>query len=361
MPQTPLDLFHVARELSLTPINSPKELPDNSSTVIRIGLRVGTVLALLSGIILLAASQSADGYTADLSAGFGRIFLAFGVGLTLGLLLNRVNAATYRSMSIWFEHTSYWLWLLAFACAHLCNVCALAFASLDPEVLWPGNSIAWLPPIAMSAMAIGSSMILSSLRPPLITTTLKPKHHQFKMSQITWTITLMTLVLVCGILWLAHSPSLQESFDNALALVVSVCLALLIPIFGWHIKAVHDLQSARATLMKQMLELSELAESMPGTRDFVFKLNEFRDTVTPDPFRSLSPAAPPIKASSTIVAIVDFIIYNANRSNTPPASIAQRTCLQGEPGQVFRDLQAASYQDIQTAAGSFFNTCHDRL
>lgn len=361
MPQTPLDLFHVARELSLTPINNPKELPDNSSTILRIGQRVCTVLVLLSGIILLVSSRYTDGFTADLFAGFGRIFFAFGVGLALGLLLNRVSAATYRSMSIWFERFNYCFWWLAFICAHLCNICALAFASLDPEALWPGKHSAWLLPIAMSTMGIGSSMILSSLRPPLITTTLKPKHHQFKMSQITWTITLVTLVLVCGILWLGHSPSLQKSFDNALALVVSVCLALLMPIFGWHIKAVRDLQSTRAILMKQMLELSEMAESTPETRDFVFKLKEFRDTVRPDPFRSLSPAAPPIKASSTIVAIVDLLIYNSNRCNILPASITKRTSLHGEPGQVFRDLQTASYRDIRTAAGSFFNACHNRL
>ncbi len=210
MPRTPLDVFHVARELSLTPINNPKELPDNSSTIARIGLRVGTVLALLSGIIPLVSSRYTDGYTADLFAGFGRIFLAFGIGLTLGLLLNRVSAATYRSTSIWFECTSYCFWWLAFICAHLCNVCALAFASLDPEALWPGNHTGWLRPIAVSTMAIGASMILSGLRPPLIATTPKPRHHQFKMSQITWTITLVTLVLVCGILWLDHPPLIAE-------------------------------------------------------------------------------------------------------------------------------------------------------
>lgn len=359
-----IDLWRIATELALTPKGQDRSTraalrtARHSRAWFWIAFIAGLALALLGGAgAVIGIRETESGYFQ-----IGFLLFAVGTPFCMSGALSLLSANTFRQLGSLGRRVIVPLWWVFTVLSYLfALITALGFSA----TVWiaPANATSLAGGTLLAAlMSVMCSMLASSSAQPLVSTAVRPRLYQALGSQFCWTVSLLALLL-SGI-QLVHTlvRVLEPPVDDSIAvpILISVGIAVGTSILAWHRRCANTLEERRIEVIDALLNaLRAVREHGPGidTQDALLRLET---VVRPSPFRAQSPAAPPQNASWEIVQLTEVLLHAVNERDFPE-SFRLRTHHEGQIGQLFTRVMAASGTDVIAAAPVFLARAHRRL
>lgn len=291
------------------------------------------------------------------------------MALTLGALstavclassINLIRATTYRAIGRSVRHGATLFWWLSVVLAWLCSVSGLvvSVAALSvPSAFGPMGSLLLLKATALTSSGLGlvCSIGASASVPPLITTARSPHFFQAHASQLTWTVAAISTSV--SALSLALSPNASADMADVL---IPTEFALVGALFAWHARALFNLRELRKHVSEAILEALERMRRADEDEATVAALKRLHLAMSPGPFRSQSPAAPPFAAGWEVVEIIGVALH-AYGDAALPDNIKKREVLDDGLGDPFVAVVNAKRTDLREATERFFAEMLERL
>ncbi|WP_429456665.1 hypothetical protein [Microbacterium sp. ZKA21] len=359
-------LWRVAEELALTPQGTDTASRTALRTARRARRRYQAVFVLAivgtigTGVAFVHGSAESEPLRSSL-AGIGLVvsLVAF-IATSTRLISDRV----FRALSLFGKRVDPWLWgafiSLAYLFAILAVVLAVSAAVLDVTT---STSTAGSKTYAFATalIAVMLAMATSAASAPLLSTTGKPRLYQAHGAQICWTAVLIATILsvMPTALWLT------ESVDPAtrwvlLSILIPIVIGFVGSLFVWHRHAVERLERSREQLSDRLSEALSALSAPSNSVPPMLALRRLETLIRRSPFRSQSPAAPPLTASWEIGEIIHLLLW-ACEEEEYPTSICSRTSSDAPVREIFRNAEAATKEDVLRGGVPFLRTAIHRL
>jgi len=274
--------------------------------------------------------------------------------------INLIRARTYRLIGRSMRRGATIFWWSSLVLAWLCSASGLvaSVAALSiPGAFEATDSLLVVKVLALASSALGlvCSIGTSASVPPLITTARSPHFFQAHASQLTWTVAAIS-TSVSGL-----SLALNPQVGGAMAeMVVPIEFAIVGALFAWHARALFTLRALRMHLAEAILDVLARMGEASDDDSTVVALKRLYLAMTPGPFRSQSPAAPPFAAGWEVVEIVG-VALSVYGHTALPDSITKRKVLEEGLGAPFAEVVEAKSSDLREATERFFAEMLDRL
>ncbi|MGO2520308.1 MAG: hypothetical protein ACTH8F_09315 [Microbacterium sp.] len=289
-----IDLWQIARELSLT----PKGQDRSSRNAIRIARRARFWfwVAFVAGLALAATGilGLVVGLHEQEFPYFHLGFLAFAIGTPIGLFgaLSLLSANAFRQLGSFGRRLivpSWWVFTVSSYVFALTTVGGFFALWIAPESVVSLSGATLLSAL----VSVMCSMLASSSAQPLVSTATTPRLYQVLGSQFCWTVSLLALLLgglqLVGVIVRTVAPVVNDAI--AIPILISVGLAFGTSIIAWHRRSVLALENRRLQVIDALLNALRALRVHDAGADLQDALLRWETLVRPSPFRAQSPAA----------------------------------------------------------------------
>lgn len=347
-----LDLWVLAGELIVTPEGEDLGSRGSRRAASHRRRRIWTAL-IGSSVLTVACGVAAVTMAHPIGSSVLTVIAALALGFAAGAATALLRARAYRRLTSGIKRgaTPVWWTFTSFAWVLLLPAGVVAVVSVAAETSFRSESAAVAVKMTTCAVALVGVLLSASSSasaPPLLSASSKPRPYQAHWSQITWTAAMiaLTLAVVSLFVWRDQDTWLVE-------LAVTIGFGVIAALFAWHARALYHLRQQRKLLIDALLTTYEaIADDEAPRPTAVRALLTLRSLVLPGPFRSQSPAAPPVVAGWEITEIVAVILYSYGYGDMPEA-VTSRALHDDDFGQGFRHVAVADGSELRDAGREF--------
>ncbi|MGX1932444.1 hypothetical protein [Microbacterium resistens] len=361
-----VDLWGIAVQLSITPRGQDESTRSALRRALKRRRRLWTVLCV--GLVVTVASATALVLalrsSAPLLPPLCVLSLLIGLLLTVPAGTNLISAGMFHRLSRFgrrFDAVTWWVFLLlGYISAGISLTAALTALILDTTSTTSTAASKYVA-VLLGLLAVLFALVASSASSPLISTTPKPRLYQAHGAQLLWTVVLIGLAVSAApsALWLIEGVP-DESRWVILSIAVPLGAGYVAALLAWHRKALARIESARQETAGSVGDVLGALSTEEGRSDLIRTLYRLEVALRPSPYRSQSPAAPPLAASFEICEIVGLLLW-ATGERAFPDSIAQRRHHPESIAKPFRAVDPEEPDRVLAAAPAFLRRVSARL